>query len=662
MSQPVRAQRPRGVSSRSSQASCAGPVLPTRRAKLTTAGPVSLTCDGVEVSQSIQNMAHVVPLVAKKTTVARVYLSASVTSAISVRGVLRARRTSPVGPWVSVPSSGAASINPAENGQLRAKRESETKSLVFILPVSVCSAGAVQVQLASVVQVAPAQTLTPPANAKRTITFVDSAPLRVRILGIRYQAGTPPQTFAPSALDFALIRSWLGRAYPVASVQFSQVTVTAPQAWPFDAARINAFIRGIRANDIIGGVDKRTHYFGLVSDGGGSFFMRGLASGLPSTPDPSTVASGPTGIGNFGWDNDGSYGDWYTGHELGHTFGRFHAEFCGAGGGAAYPFTAGQLSNADGAFVGLDVGDASHSLPLQALPGTKWHDVMTYCQFQWLSSFTYIAIRNRLNQENALPSGMPAGSGVRSVRRSRGNRAMSSSGMIHVVATLNLTRGTGRLVHLTPQPTAASGTPAKRHAAARRRRESTNKPIITVRVYDQSGRMLNEYQAELIADACRDAGDDETGSVDVFIPRDPSVSRLDLILNGTVLDTFTPGQPAKAVRNIRATGAAAGRARRSSRAIEGSTGGASVDPVITWNDTAPVTRAEGAGPRSVYSVQVSTDDGKSWQTVGFDLHEPQVAIDSSLLGNAKKVKVRITSTDGFHSATVEKVFKASDLV
>ena len=128
--------------------------------------------------------------------------------------------------------------------------------------------------------------------------------------------------------------------------------------------------------------------------------MRGLASGIPTTADPTTVASGPCGGGTFGWDTDGSYGDWYTGHELGHTFGRFHAEFCGAGGGAPYPFTDGQLSNADGAFVGFDVGDIANGLPLRALPGTAWHDVMSYCVNQWISSFTYTGIRTRLIAED----------------------------------------------------------------------------------------------------------------------------------------------------------------------------------------------------------------------------------------------------------------------
>ena len=30
---------------------------------------------------------------------------------------------------------------------------------------------------------------------------------------------------------------------------------------------------------------------------------------------------------------------------------------------------------------------------MRALPGTAWHDVMTYCDNQWLSSFTYDGIR-----------------------------------------------------------------------------------------------------------------------------------------------------------------------------------------------------------------------------------------------------------------------------
>ena len=97
--------------------------------------------------------------------------------------------------------------------------------------------------------------------------------------------------------------------------------------------------------------------------------MRGCA-GVPSTPDPTAVGSGSNGHRDMGVDFDGSYGDWYGGHEIGHTFGRKHPGFCGETQDdlANYPFPNGQLSNADGNFGGFDVGDPAQALPLAAMP------------------------------------------------------------------------------------------------------------------------------------------------------------------------------------------------------------------------------------------------------------------------------------------------------
>src|SRR5262249_41380526 len=142
-------------------------------------------------------------------------------------------------------------------------------------------------------------------NTARNFTFTAGAPLRVRILGVRYQYGNPPATHVPAALDFGLINSWLRRAYPVAQVLSSQAIIDATATPPFGCGDINAQVAAIRALDIGAGTDKRTHYFGLVADGG--FFMRGCAAGIPQTPDPTTVASGPTGPATWGWDFDGSY-------------------------------------------------------------------------------------------------------------------------------------------------------------------------------------------------------------------------------------------------------------------------------------------------------------------------------------------------------------------
>ena len=635
-----------------------GPVPPREPAERGVTPPIKVTVDGVEVTQAIQDMAHAVPLVASKTTMVRVYLSAAVAGPIVVQGVLLARRKSPAGPWQPIPSLGAVVISSAENGQLRLKRESESKSLNFLLPTALCAAGSCELKLSALFQTTPFKPLIGPP-AKKTVQFETSPPLRVRILGIRFNGGTPPVPIEPSSLDFALIRSWLQRAYPVASVTWSQLTVNAPQPWPFNAATINAFIRGIRMTDLLGGVDARTHYYGLVSDGNGSFFMRGLASGIPGTADPSTVASGPTGVNTWGWDTDGSYGDWYTGHELGHTFGRFHAEFCGAGGGAPYPFTNGQLSNADGAFVGFDVGDASRGIPGRALPGVVWHDVMSYCASQWLSSFTYIGIRDRLVLEDAITAGaMPRGARPKTRRK-----AMQSSGTVHVVATLNLTRGTGHLQHVTPVPAIPAGQEPTRSVRRRSGRSSAPEADVSLRLYGARDRVIAEVAPPFIPDACLNPGDDLTGAIDTFLTDVGGASRLELLLNGVVVDTVLPAMPARAVQNIRAETAAQRARARGARATVADE--VVENPVITWSEGGG--RARTGAARAVsetgrtYTVQVSTDEGSTWQTVGFALREPRVVIDREALGRSEDVLVRVTSTDGFKSVTSQRKFKAADL-
>jgi hypothetical protein len=654
-----------------------------------TGGPILLTCDGVEVTQAIQDMAHGVPLIAQKRTVARVYLSVGGLDPVTVSGVIRVRRVGSSGLGTAIRAQAPLTIDPALNGNLRLERESETRSLNFILPRQVLTAGQWEVRLSSLNRVQPHRALVVPSDARRTITFMASPPLRVRLIGIRFQAGAT--TVTPTALDFTLIQSWLGRAYPVASVEWSQVTVDGPSAWPFEAPTINAFVRAIRTADVAGGVDARTHYYGLVGDNGAATFMRGLASGIPTTADPTTVASGPCGGSTFGWDTDGSYGDWYTGHELGHTFGRFHAEFCGAGGGAPFPFTDGQLSNADGAFVGFDVGDIANGLPLRALPGTAWHDVMSYCVNQWISSFTYTGIRTRLVAEDAMAGApLPASRRRSGAKRASGRGGAMPSGTIHVVATLNVTQRTGELRHVTPvaaippgQAALASGRPRRR---ARAGTGAGAAPTILLRLFGKGDALIAEYVAPFIPDACRDAGDDVSGSIDVFVPGAAAATRLELLLEGVVVDTFASAAAAPpAVSNIRAStpARAPARGRRTGLPRAARTGGpasddADADPVLSWTPAVPAGRgpraasrragartpaaggtAAGAGTR--YTVQVSVDGGTTWQTVGYGLTEPQVRIDRTVLGDAETVKVRVTATTGFRSVSTEKTMKASDL-
>lgn len=360
----------------------------------------SVELDGIEVTQAIQDMSQSIPLVAGKATVARVYLSSYSAATVTVRGVLSVR-SSPSSPPVLVASAGSAVLDPAQAGNWAAARDDVLRSLNFPLPYAQTAEGQLTVSLDSVTDAVTGAALTVGHERRPTVRFVASPALVVRVLGMRYQQGSPPVDFIPSSLDFDLLESWLARAYPVGQVVSSRVVIDATPTVPFTCRDINAQLAAIRALDMSAGADPRTHYYGMVSDGG--FFMRGCAAGIPATADPSTVASGPTGPGAWGWDFDGSYGDWYGGHELGHTFGRLHPGFCGETKDdlKGYPFPNGQLADADGSFVGFDVGDPVLGLPMTALPGQTWTDVMTYCASEWLSPYTYRGILDRLIIEGA---------------------------------------------------------------------------------------------------------------------------------------------------------------------------------------------------------------------------------------------------------------------
>jgi hypothetical protein len=605
------------------------------RPREASAGPlVTAALDGMEVTQAVQEIGGSIPLVAGKKTFVRAYLGVA-TGALTVRGELRVARKA-TGPWTTVSSFGTADLDATRTGstsaQVRSRRENLAFSLDFRLPGKFTRPGSLWFKLGKVQNPGNGQTVQITGAGTRTVTFVRSPRLRLRVINLRYTAQTPPVQFAATKNDLEHLESWLTRAYPVREVEFSSITVNSTNTWPFDAPQVNAQVAALRALDVAGGRDPGTHYYGMVSDGGG--FMRGRASAIPGTPDPSAVASGPTGSFSFPWDTDGSFGDWYGGHELAHTFGRFHPGFCN--GNSAddpnFPFANGQLSNADGAFTGMDVGDADLAIQPAALPGTTWHDVMTYCDFQWPSSYTYVGLRDRLVAEAVLfpdrdddddDDDDDDGAGL------RGSEERAVNGVpVHLSAVVNLTNRTAEIAFVTPLPG-----PFPQVAAPMDERLT-----LRVRMPDGSTRL---EPVVFKPDVCRDEGDDETGLVDTVAAIDPAAVGLDLLLDGEPIASFEPaGQPA-AAENVRIDrGVVAGAADGDGFPTGGS--------VLTWDDPGVATAGAGGGeaaPR--YAVQASTDRGRTWTTLAVGTTDTSLGLDSEPFSDAEQVRFRVLTTNGF---------------
>ncbi len=335
--------------------------------------------DSIEVTQAIQDLNNSVDLVAGKRTYARVHVSSPV-SVSDVFATLSGRHgLVNLAPILS-PGNPGSDINMLTSPN----RAQINDSFWFELPSSWTTAG--DLTLTARLDPNNAKNDLVLGNNTRTVTvnFKSTPPLRLRLMNVQYTSGG--STYLAGNSHLSALESWLRRAYPIHDLQVTRQTYIYPVGGLPNVDALHTYLALAKLlRMIFTGEDSRVVYYGVVDDGGG--FMRGKAAGIPGT-----IAAGPSGPGSWGWDFDGSYNDWYGGHEIGHTRGRYHAEFCGAPGGVPYPYPNGRISPAlsgNTAIYGFDI-------TTRVIYPPNWTDVMTYCSNEWVSDFTYEGIRNYL--------------------------------------------------------------------------------------------------------------------------------------------------------------------------------------------------------------------------------------------------------------------------
>jgi hypothetical protein len=365
---------------------------------------------GLEVTQGVQSLTNPLPLIAStangvKRTFARVYLGvAGVPRISSVSGMLTATRADgslPGGP-ASIPSLNSITVD--ASGTLVSARSSLAAGLNFELPREWLAAGSLHLQLEHLEiegtrsQLACDYCDNPAAGpvigspAPPLVQFHTVPPLRIWLVGVpSRRAGTD---IAPRQLDFDMLVSWLRRVYPSADVQITQANMGVLASPPTSCDDVNAALSDFVAT--LPTQDARTRYYGLIPHVVGTFIVGCSAGQFGSGP------AGPMYPEANHWDTDGSYADWYGGHELAHAYGRAHPGFCAGQTreDANFPYQLGSIGNADLGAQGFDAGDAALGLPLSVNGWLRWHDVMTYCAFQWMSDYTYRGILQKLCAED----------------------------------------------------------------------------------------------------------------------------------------------------------------------------------------------------------------------------------------------------------------------
>lgn len=390
---------------------------------------INMSMTGMEITQGIQSLDNSVLLIKGRRTFVRVYVKSDGNAVSGVTAQLYA------------PSLGLGPLNPVNPKGTKItvrnfpNRSAIEESFLFELPWSWIQGNSLTLRADLNPYKVPLEPNYTDNSITRTVSLVDSPNLSVEFFSLNYTIGN--ETFIPRfEEDFLYTYSWIQRAYPIGGAIGDKFK---PRIWDVDGGEYlgtlvmrihdvcsliyddpdddislcasyvtNSWLWNYRINTMLGklniGLSPTAFYYGMISDAAG-YFPRGQAR-FPFT------SVGPAGESG-GWDTDGTYADWYAAHEIGHSLGRAHPasgsdnpntedifELCRhSRSDMNYPYgsintASAPIGPADKSIFGFDVGDAALGLAPAVLPSDIWNDVMSYCNNQWLSDYTYTAMYN----------------------------------------------------------------------------------------------------------------------------------------------------------------------------------------------------------------------------------------------------------------------------
>jgi hypothetical protein len=187
--------------------------------------------------------------------------------------------------------------------------------------------------------------------------------------------------------------------------------------------------------------------------------------------------------------------------------------------------------------------------------------------------------------------------------------------LVSVVATVNLTTGQGKIRYVNPLP---DGRPSG----------IEQKSPVVVRALGGQGENLHEYpvQVNLYSELSQEA--DREGLVNAVIPTSPEARVLELVVAERVADRMNVGGAPPMVRGV----------QRVSAPDKELTIALALDKELPDGHT--------------FSVQITTDHGRTWQTVGVGLKEPVFTIDRSQFPAGVELQVRVLATNGLSNSIV----------
>jgi hypothetical protein len=293
-----------------------------------------------------------------------------------------------------------------------------------------------------------------------------------------------------------------------------------------------------------------------------------------------------------------------------------------AGPDPSYPYAGGRISPATGGCTsaptpvcgsawGFDVRFANLASSTGALIPPTWVDVMSYGARQWISDYTYKAIKDHIQLEGSAPADSTAI--IRSGPPGPGPRGEH----LAVMGLANLRDGTVQLDNLYRLPDTV---PILGRIAGR----------YSLRLLDSAGATIADYPFEPrpIEEQTPGALDGEFGAITELVPFDPRAQRIAVLRDGQTLAerAVSPHGPVVAMRSPLGGGTLEGNSVR-----------------VQWN------ASDADGDELTTFVSYSADGGKTWSPVAARVPGSEVEIDLSHLKGTTQGLFMVLATDGVNT-------------
>ncbi|NJN18342.1 MAG: fibronectin type III domain-containing protein [Oscillochloris sp.] len=596
---------------------------------------------GIEATQAIQNLANNAPLVAEKTTYVRGYArQVAGPSAPNVEArLVGLRNGNPLPGSPLQPVNGVRALS--TGGSFDRSRLND--GWYFLLPASWISAGTIELRL----EIDARQVHSDPNRSNnqisQNITFQEAPPICVWTVPVRTH--TPlPSVYDP---NFSTMIDHFKRRWPTPDVWVFRDVEPVEElelcsyyglpypchgpyelsdGWGFgglpdrDKVIVSLWTRALLSfnPDSCDDIGAPVHFMGMVHPAADNGGFAGYASTVSNQSWVQLPAHTPNPIAP-GWNQirEGSV----MAQELAHNYGRKHVD-CGDPDDidGNYPYPPCQIANVGAAsYYGFDV------TTLQPIRPNETADFMSYARRSWVSDYTWRGLL----------------SSVQAASVSAKPQLLAQPGQapgIFVSGVVDMENERGALSTILQLP-GASLPPATVQLLSDQRAEldhGNTQHTYSLRLLGPNDAVLLERT--LVVRPLDDHSAESANAVfsDLFAPPAGSVTTIQLLADGVVIDSLKPGAAAPQV-TIQQPGA-----------------GVTISNTLTlrWTASDP-----DQADRLRYTVQYSHDAGASWHTVGLDLPggpDPQVSLNlddlGSLPGSAPNgARIRVLASDGYNT-------------